>query len=76
MSFFGQVSVPVSFITTTRLAYVTESARRTEDEAIALAELELRQQTDALCAGAELVQRNRVPRLPILPSPRLHHLVH
>lgn len=58
LSFFGQVSVPVSFITTTRLAYVTESARRTEDEAIALAELELRQQTDALCAGAELVQRN------------------
>lgn len=58
LSFFGQVSVPVSFLTTTHLAYVIEPARRTEEAALALAELELRQQTDALCAEAELVQRN------------------
>ena len=56
LSFFGRVSVPVSFCTTTHLAYVTEPALRDEAAARALAEYTLRQQTDALCADRELIR--------------------
>lgn len=56
LSFFGRVSVPVSFCTTTHLAYVTEPAVRDEAAARALAEYALRQQTDALCADRELIR--------------------
>ncbi len=60
LSIFDRISVPISLNTKTHLFYVTESARRDEAAARALAEYALRQQTDALCTDRELIRSTTV----------------
>ena len=59
LTFFGRITVPVIFQTQTALPYVCETAWRTTEQALALAEVILRQQTDALRRDRELLSLTR-----------------
>lgn len=59
LSFFGSVTVPVLFCTQTVMPYTYETAWRTPEQALVLAEVALRQQADALCADSELLSQTQ-----------------
>lgn len=59
LTFGGQITVPVVFCTQTALPYTYETAWRTPEQALALAEVVLRQHADALCRDRELLSQTQ-----------------
>ena len=59
ITFWGRITVPVVFRTQTALPYTYEVALRTPEQALALAEVVLRQQTDELRRERELLTETR-----------------